>query len=110
MDAVRDAWNAYREQCSDWQFKRWRVGFEGEIFEGWFLEPRSLETLLLIGDALMRCEWREPKFSMTASEAKDALWDAIRRAGQRSEDDRQAFDLGYAVLATARKMAALVQK
>ena len=32
--------------------------------------------------------------------------EAIRRAGQRSEDDRRALDLGYAVLATAMKVAA----
>jgi hypothetical protein len=80
IDAVRDAWNPYREQCCDWHFRKWRIGFEGEVFEGWFLEPRSPETMamLLIGDTLEPERYRDPKFNMTASAAKEALWVALQ--------------------------------
>ena len=78
-DAVREWWPHYREQCWDWWFRKWRLGFDGDVYEGWFLEQRPPATmsLLLIGDALERTEERDPKFSMRAGDARDALWVAL---------------------------------
>lgn len=78
-DAVREWWPAYREQCWDWWFRKWRIGFDGDVHEGWLLEQRPPATLslLLIGDAVERDVARDPNFSMTAREAQKALWDAL---------------------------------
>lgn len=80
LDNVRNSWNAYREQCWDWFHRKWRLGPDGEIFEGWVLEQRRPETMarLLIGDEFQRDVGRDPKSSMTAREAKDALWIALK--------------------------------
>lgn len=48
LDDVREAWDRYREECWDWHFRRWRIGFEGSVTEGHFLEQRSNPTLSLL--------------------------------------------------------------
>jgi hypothetical protein len=99
LSAVRDAWDPYREECWDWHFRQWRDGPAGDVFEGWLLERRPPMTmaLLLIGDSLMSGEWRDPKFVMTASEAKDALWIALKtdcfRATGVDQEARQRVEI-----------------
>jgi len=80
IDAVRDAWDVYRAECWDWIFRKWRLGLDGDVTEGWLLEQRPPATIavLLIGDSARRDADRDPKFSMTCSEAKGALWDALQ--------------------------------
>lgn len=46
-EAVRDWWPSYREQYWDWSHRKWRIGFDGDLHEGWFLEQRSPATLSL---------------------------------------------------------------
>lgn len=79
LEEVRE-WSApYREACSHWIWRRHRLGFDGPIYEGWFLEDRSRPTLALLG---MGAAWdsredgREQK--MTVSEAQEALWTTLR--------------------------------
>jgi hypothetical protein len=78
LEEVR-AWSApYRAECWDWQWQRWRVGFDGPVHEGWHLEQRSSPTLALLGisASLDRAEGRPPH--MTIREAQDALWIGLR--------------------------------
>lgn len=80
MDAVREAWPAYCEECWYWLWQRWRNGPDGEIFEGWILKQRAFPTLdhvnmrVLIGDDEDR-----PRF-MPFKDARQALWDALSEA------------------------------
>ena len=39
---VRKWWTAYCDECWDWCLKEWRVGLDGEIQKGWFLERRRV--------------------------------------------------------------------
>jgi hypothetical protein len=77
---VREWWDKYRRECWDWHWRKWRVGPDGDIHEGWFLEQRHHPTLALMGIASAlydRCD-RDPKYSMTVAEAKTALWTALQ--------------------------------
>ncbi|MER9142038.1 hypothetical protein NKH92_05020 [Mesorhizobium sp. M0871] len=47
-DAVRDAWDVYRENCWDWHFKESRIEFEGPVTGGFFLEARSKASMHLL--------------------------------------------------------------
>ena len=42
---VRSVWDDYRLECSDWLYREWRVGFEGPIHRGHFLETRKTATI-----------------------------------------------------------------
>jgi len=77
---VREWWDKYRTQCWEWYWRKWRVGPDGEIHEGWFLEQRHNPTLALMGiaSALDERPDRDPKYSMTIGEAKAALWTALQ--------------------------------
>src|SRR5688500_2493305 len=37
-EEVLNVWDDYRLKCSDWHFREWRVGFEGPVHKGHFLE------------------------------------------------------------------------
>lgn len=79
LEKVRE-WSAcYREECFDWHWRRWRVGPDGPIHEGWFLEQRIRPTLNLLGisGVIDRAEAGKPLF-MSISEAREALWIALR--------------------------------
>jgi hypothetical protein len=54
MTKVRQWWDAYRTECWDWHFRQWRIGPDGSIYEGHFLEQRSRATLGLLGDLRRR--------------------------------------------------------
>lgn len=57
IDAVRDQWPAYCAEFREWNVRRWRVGFEGEATDGYFLQPRTETTLdLLEYDEIIRLD------------------------------------------------------
>jgi Resolvase, N terminal domain len=47
-DRVRECWDHYRLECWDWHFKEWRLGLDGPIHAGRFLEQRRPATLSLL--------------------------------------------------------------
>lgn len=79
LDEVRE-WSApYRAECWHWVWQRWRVGFDGPVYEGWHLEQRSKPTLAMLGisAAVDRAEGDKP-LAMSIGEATEALWMALR--------------------------------
>ena len=71
--AVRDSWDHYRAECFDWHFRRNRVGFDGPVQDGWFLEQRrpASQLRLQLSDAWRRASGDEaalPLMSVAASE------------------------------------------
>ena len=80
LDAVREWWNAYRAECRDWQFRRWRVGPEGLIHEGHFLEQRRPAALMDIRLAEIWDQQAGEDIApvITIPDAIDALWIALR--------------------------------
>ncbi|MER9528550.1 hypothetical protein NKI89_01880 [Mesorhizobium sp. M0309] len=80
-DAVRDAWNSYRENCWDWHFRRSRLGFDGPIEEGYFLEarPRISMQHLVLADTYDRATGEQPETrQMSPAEAEAALVMALQ--------------------------------
>lgn len=80
IEVVRE-WSApYRENCWDWLWQKWRVGFDGPVHEGWHLEQRSSPTLALLGisEALDQVDGEPPE--MTIREAREALWLALQES------------------------------
>ncbi len=79
-DAVRESWDKYCAECWDWIWRRWRIGFDGEVREGWLLEQRSKPTLLglAIGEAIDRARDNRPPPTMPIRDAEAALWTALR--------------------------------
>ena len=77
---VRNWWNAYRTECWDWHFSRWRLGVDGSIHEGYFLEQRSLATLarLELAGIFDQESGNVPASKLTIREAKKALWVSLR--------------------------------
>ena len=68
-------YDPYRTKCFDWHFREWRIGFDGPIHEGYFLEERRPATLplLLISEQL--------NIEGSSSKARDAqamLWEALQ--------------------------------
>jgi hypothetical protein len=78
QDAVRNWWDEYRKECWDWHFREWRVGPDGPINQGHFLEGRPNATLvrLQMVDAM-----RDQADLMTVAEAINALWLALQSGG-----------------------------
>ena len=37
-EAVRGNWNAYRAACTHWIFRKTRIGFQGAVEQGYFLD------------------------------------------------------------------------
>ncbi|MBZ6077573.1 hypothetical protein [Microvirga puerhi] len=81
-DAVREWWDAYRTECRDWHFRRWRLGFDGPIREGYFLEQRSPASLvsLRLAEIIDSRAESDPGLTMEIAEAKEALWIALQQA------------------------------
>jgi hypothetical protein len=79
LDEVRNWSRAYREECWDWHWREWRVGFEGPINSGWFLEQRSKPTLSMldISSGLDQIEDAR-SIAMSTGQAQVALWAALR--------------------------------
>jgi hypothetical protein len=79
IEEVRNWSSPYREACFDWIWRRYRVGLDGPIQEGWHLEQRHRPTLslLAIGAALDGAEGGKP-LAMPVRDAKEALWAALQ--------------------------------
>jgi hypothetical protein len=71
IDAVRNWWDEYRKECWDWHFREWRVGPDGPVRQGYFLEQRSKATLVLLK---MTDVWPDQTGLISVAEAIDALW------------------------------------
>jgi hypothetical protein len=78
QDAVRNWWNEYRKECWDWHFREWRVGPDGPVHQGHFLERRLKPTLALLE---MAGVWPDQTGLMSVAEAIDALWLVLRSGG-----------------------------
>ena len=81
VDKVREWWDPYRAECWDWHFRRWRIGFDGPIYEGSRLEQRHTATLARLRLAAIFHENSDsgPIMKMSVKEAKEnALWVALR--------------------------------
>jgi hypothetical protein len=76
---VRDYFDPYRRECFDWHFRNWRVGPDGSVHSGHFLEKRSPATLMRLSlDARFDAAERElPHDALTVAGAKAALWKAL---------------------------------
>lgn len=79
IDKVRDNWNAFREECWDWHWRPWRVGFDGPEYEGHFLETRPPITMPLLQIAeTLACAKRElPQSALSTTDAVSKLWRAL---------------------------------
>jgi len=79
LDEVRE-WSApYRAECFDWRWERWRVGFDGPVFEGWHLEQRNSATLALLGiSAAIHATKNEKQPVLSTKDAVEALWTALQ--------------------------------
>lgn len=45
---VLQFYDPYRAQCFDWHFRKWRIGFDGPVYNGHFLKERPAATLVLL--------------------------------------------------------------
>ena len=80
---VRSVWDDYRLGCSDWNYREWRVGFEGPVYRGHFLETRKTVT---ISDLQLLENFRASQGTLSADamgvrEAIKRLW---RRLGENA--------------------------
>ena len=80
VEAVRAAWPAYRAECWHWIWRRWKIGPDGEVNEGWFLEQHHFPSVPLIELAGIVDEVEGGTSlspMMTVREARRALWLAL---------------------------------
>ena len=78
--AVREWWDAYRAECWDWNHRKARLGFDGPIQAGYFLEQRATASLarLKLAESIEDRSDRDPDFSTAVGEAIVALHIALR--------------------------------
>jgi len=79
LDEVRE-WHApFVDECWHWIWRRWRIGFDGQIHEGWLLEQRHKPTVALLGlSAVVDDADGDKPMSVTIREAQDSLWMMLR--------------------------------
>lgn len=79
-EGVLSYFDPYRTECLDWHFRKWRIGFDGPIFEGHFLEPRSSATLsrLSLEDHFSDAEDRDERPILRFAKARQMLWRALQ--------------------------------
>jgi hypothetical protein len=77
---VREYWDAYRRECWDWHFHHWRVGVEGPVYDGYFLEERSPASLvrLHLSESLNSANDSEPEPITSLKGAEHACWQALQ--------------------------------
>ena len=75
QDGVRNWWEEYRKQFSIWTFREWRVGPDGPVYQGHFLEGRPNATLVRLH---MVDAKRDHTDLMSVADAIDVLWLALR--------------------------------
>jgi hypothetical protein len=76
---VREFWDTYRREQTDWIFERWRVGFDGPVHEGWNLKPRRPASLLdlKLTEIWRRREGAIPDGALSVADATNRLWKAL---------------------------------
>jgi hypothetical protein len=79
-ESVLSYFDPYRTACHDWHFRKWRIGFDGPIFEGHFLEPRSPATLsrLSLEDHFSAVEDSDERPILSFAKATQTLWKALQ--------------------------------
>ena len=70
-DAVRNWWGEYRQKFSVWRFRDWRVGPDGPVHQGHFLEERPNATLVRLHMVDAKRDQADP---MSVAEAINAFW------------------------------------
>ena len=77
-EKVREYWDKYRCQCWDWHYRDWRIGPEGEVHSGYFLEQRRPAHLRQLRWAERYDAANEICPSQTpVADAERQLWDAL---------------------------------
>lgn len=88
---VRDVWDDYRLRRCDWQFRKWRVGFDGPIYDGYFLEywkPATLASLALT-EIFRKTHGTLPKDAISIRDAKAKLWKALSEGAIQATGRKQ---------------------
>jgi hypothetical protein len=100
--AVRESCAKYCAECWHWKWQRWRVGVDGEVHEGWFLEqwPRPTLVNLAIGEAIDTNVEGETPLVMTIKESREALWSALSEGFFEATGVDTKTDRRVAILAT----------
>jgi len=77
---VRAYWSAFRSECWDWHQHDWRVGPDGPVHAGYFLEQRRLPNLagLHIHETYDAVHGSTPVALISVVQAEKELWDALR--------------------------------
>lgn len=78
LEEVREWSEPFRAASYHWVWRRWRVGFDGPVYEGWHLDQKSRPTLALLSlaEAYHKAEGGKP--SLPIPQAREALWNALR--------------------------------
>jgi len=76
---VLDVWDRYRLECSDWHFREWRLGCDGPVHNGHFLESRKAATIwtLDISEIYCSAHGATPVGAISVRDAKAKLWKAL---------------------------------
>jgi hypothetical protein len=76
---VTEQWDEYRRDCWCWNFHRWRIGWDGPVHEGHFLEQREPATFLRLGIAGRYDEVHQlvPEGWINIDVARAKLWAAL---------------------------------
>jgi len=79
-EVVLSYFDPHRTACHDWYFRKWRIGFDGPIFEGYFLEPRSPATLsrLSLEDHFSAADDGSERPILSFAKARQMLWKALQ--------------------------------
>lgn len=80
LKMVREYWDTYRRECFDWLYRDWRIGFDGPVHAGHFLEARRPATLVLMSLAhhYQIATDQPAQSSMRVDTAIDLLWHALQ--------------------------------
>jgi hypothetical protein len=78
IEAVTQQWDAYRAECREWHYQKWRVGLDGPVYEGFALERARVAsvTMLTLMEAIDNANLRN-FLSTPVNDAKEVLWAAL---------------------------------
>ncbi len=85
-------WDDYRRECWDWHFREWRIGPDGPVHAGHFLEQREPATYSRLSLAGRHDEVHSlvPENWIAVADAKARLWKALgENVMQATGIDRQ---------------------
>jgi hypothetical protein len=85
-ERILEFYDPYRTECWDWHFRKWRVGFDGPVHAGYFLEQRRPATLTMIAffENYDRASGIWPADAIGIRDAKAQLWKALGEAAVRA--------------------------